>query len=319
MKKAAAAISGWDCPLLTFMYPGFDCGSLDFSVIGELHPLKDHRCLRASRFWARGSALRSARLIGAPGCGLSAPHRWTRSPSRWSWSRAPQPRCLTSVVPRPVVLSWQRQRPLRRTAEKRGQTAGESLFSADLSVPILPFGHFWTNLKWACWWCLRRKKGARSYLQGVRKGEQKGSRHAARSNMFNGKLPRTYPSKSNQQKGGGTWEGKMWRAQTKKIHREPKNSRRSSPMKRKTGREQSRVSRRFGASLNNAPGTRNGFLGFPQSCEPPLGRRPIPHKLGFPKRVRANFIANDYQNKPVNMARTAWIGPPNIKGMCTCP
>ena len=27
IKKAAAAISGWDCPLLTFIYPGFDCGS----------------------------------------------------------------------------------------------------------------------------------------------------------------------------------------------------------------------------------------------------------------------------------------------------
>ena len=26
-KKAAAAIYGWDRPLLTFIYPGFDCGS----------------------------------------------------------------------------------------------------------------------------------------------------------------------------------------------------------------------------------------------------------------------------------------------------
>ena len=25
--KAAATISGWDCPLLTFNNPGFDCGS----------------------------------------------------------------------------------------------------------------------------------------------------------------------------------------------------------------------------------------------------------------------------------------------------
>ena len=27
LKKAAAAISGWDRPLLTFIYPGFDCHS----------------------------------------------------------------------------------------------------------------------------------------------------------------------------------------------------------------------------------------------------------------------------------------------------
>ena len=27
IKKAAAAICGWDRPLLTFIYPGFDCGS----------------------------------------------------------------------------------------------------------------------------------------------------------------------------------------------------------------------------------------------------------------------------------------------------
>ena len=27
IKKAAAAIYGWDWPLLTFIYPGFDCGS----------------------------------------------------------------------------------------------------------------------------------------------------------------------------------------------------------------------------------------------------------------------------------------------------
>ena len=27
MKKAAAAIYGWDCPLLLFIYSGFDCGS----------------------------------------------------------------------------------------------------------------------------------------------------------------------------------------------------------------------------------------------------------------------------------------------------
>ena len=27
IKKAAAAIFGWDRPLLTFIYPGFDCGS----------------------------------------------------------------------------------------------------------------------------------------------------------------------------------------------------------------------------------------------------------------------------------------------------
>ena len=29
IKKAAAAIYGWDRPLLTFIYPGFDCGSCD--------------------------------------------------------------------------------------------------------------------------------------------------------------------------------------------------------------------------------------------------------------------------------------------------
>ena len=26
-RRISATISGWDCPLLTFIYPGFDCGS----------------------------------------------------------------------------------------------------------------------------------------------------------------------------------------------------------------------------------------------------------------------------------------------------
>ena len=29
IKKGAAPIYGWDCPLLTFIYPGFDCSSTD--------------------------------------------------------------------------------------------------------------------------------------------------------------------------------------------------------------------------------------------------------------------------------------------------
>ena len=29
--KKAAAIYGWDCPLRTFIYPGFDCGSAFFA------------------------------------------------------------------------------------------------------------------------------------------------------------------------------------------------------------------------------------------------------------------------------------------------
>ena len=28
-RRISAAIYGWDCPLLTFIYPGFDCGSYD--------------------------------------------------------------------------------------------------------------------------------------------------------------------------------------------------------------------------------------------------------------------------------------------------
>ena len=37
IKKAAAIISGWDCPLLTFIYPGFDRGSCEgLSKVGAL-------------------------------------------------------------------------------------------------------------------------------------------------------------------------------------------------------------------------------------------------------------------------------------------
>ena len=28
-RRIAAAIYGWDCPFLTFIYPGFDCGSAE--------------------------------------------------------------------------------------------------------------------------------------------------------------------------------------------------------------------------------------------------------------------------------------------------
>ena len=35
INKAAAAIYGWDCPLLTFIYPGFDCGSFEDFVSGS--------------------------------------------------------------------------------------------------------------------------------------------------------------------------------------------------------------------------------------------------------------------------------------------
>ena len=31
-RRISAAIYGWDCPLLTFIYPGFDCGSV---VLGQ--------------------------------------------------------------------------------------------------------------------------------------------------------------------------------------------------------------------------------------------------------------------------------------------
>ena len=54
--KAAAAVSGWDCPLLTFVYPGFDCGPLGIERIlacnqacgqAALRPLRAHRTTRA--------------------------------------------------------------------------------------------------------------------------------------------------------------------------------------------------------------------------------------------------------------------------------
>ena len=35
VKKAAAAIYDWDFPLLTFIYPGFDCGSTAESQMGH--------------------------------------------------------------------------------------------------------------------------------------------------------------------------------------------------------------------------------------------------------------------------------------------
>ena len=37
IKKAAAAIYCWDRPLLTFIYPGFDCGSWELVQTGALH------------------------------------------------------------------------------------------------------------------------------------------------------------------------------------------------------------------------------------------------------------------------------------------
>ena len=36
IKKAAAAIYGWEYPLLTFIYPGFDCGSPEGPVLDVL-------------------------------------------------------------------------------------------------------------------------------------------------------------------------------------------------------------------------------------------------------------------------------------------
>ena len=47
-RRISAAISGWDCPLLTFIYPGFDCGS---HVFGGSFIDCDHgfRCLDRSR------------------------------------------------------------------------------------------------------------------------------------------------------------------------------------------------------------------------------------------------------------------------------
>ena len=44
IKKAAATISGWDCTLLTFIYPGFDCGSSD--EIPKDHLNRDASLLR---------------------------------------------------------------------------------------------------------------------------------------------------------------------------------------------------------------------------------------------------------------------------------
>ena len=49
--KKAAAIYGWDCPLLTFIYPGFGCGSSEkpfekvprFSTMILRNPLKSDR------------------------------------------------------------------------------------------------------------------------------------------------------------------------------------------------------------------------------------------------------------------------------------
>ena len=41
-KKAAATTSGWDCPFLTFTYPGSDCGS---NSIGGFLPASGPRCL----------------------------------------------------------------------------------------------------------------------------------------------------------------------------------------------------------------------------------------------------------------------------------
>ena len=38
--KAAATISGWDWPLLTFIYPGFGCGTYDF-VCGLNRKMRD--------------------------------------------------------------------------------------------------------------------------------------------------------------------------------------------------------------------------------------------------------------------------------------
>ena len=40
-RRLSAPIYGWDCPLLTFIYPCFDCGSTDNLVVETTH-ISDH-------------------------------------------------------------------------------------------------------------------------------------------------------------------------------------------------------------------------------------------------------------------------------------
>ena len=63
IKKAAATI-GWDCPLLTFIYLGFDCGS----------PLWGLRGVRLASLLA-DPAVRAELLRGQPFCHLYQDHR----------------------------------------------------------------------------------------------------------------------------------------------------------------------------------------------------------------------------------------------------
>ena len=42
-RRISATISGWDCPLLTFIYPGFDCGSCCCFFEGKGRPKAQRR------------------------------------------------------------------------------------------------------------------------------------------------------------------------------------------------------------------------------------------------------------------------------------
>ena len=66
IKKAAAAIYGWDCPLLTFTYPGFDFDSLGSSE-GKA----------PAEGWSRSGQPKVAPSDFA-GRVLELPYRWTR-------------------------------------------------------------------------------------------------------------------------------------------------------------------------------------------------------------------------------------------------
>ena len=67
LKKAAATISGWDCPLLTFMYSGFDFA-----------------CLHPSSFsMSRVQPIRTKRMAWGPNVDVTNPERQTMVVSIW--------------------------------------------------------------------------------------------------------------------------------------------------------------------------------------------------------------------------------------------
>ena len=99
IKKAAAAIYGWDRPLLTFIYPGFDCGSTEEVKAGGKHGKGDNyqrKGKRKSELLGGPQSFQQGSLEGLskcpPGCQLGGSNTNKTKTIKNRGMASPQPR-----------------------------------------------------------------------------------------------------------------------------------------------------------------------------------------------------------------------------------